>query len=308
MSARLLFHRDFRGYTGGHGKVWNYFNHALALGMDARVHLVPGSVRGEPNPWRACPERIEDDWSPAGADMLFVGGMDWQAVPAGLERRIPVVNLVQHVRHADPGLPLRGFLRRPALRICVGTAVADAILGTGEVAGPVRVIPAAIDIDAGAATRARGAAVFVDGLKNPALAAALAERLRADGREVDLSVAWQPRAAYLARLARARVAVPLPHATEGFYLPGLEAMALGCAVAMPPCVGSAEYARDGENCLMPEARVEALAGAVARLDDAALRDRLVAGGREASARHGLEAERAAFAQALAGFVAAADAR
>src|SRR5690606_19664221 len=63
MSARrILFHRDFRGQTGGHGKVWNYFHHALALGLDARVYLTDDALRDETNPWMQVPGRIEADW------------------------------------------------------------------------------------------------------------------------------------------------------------------------------------------------------------------------------------------------------
>ena len=108
----MLFHRDYRGYTGGHGKVWDYFNHALALGWDARVYLTPESI-SESNPWLTMPDRIVQRWSADASDVLFLAGMDWQvldvhggAVGKGV-RLPPVVNLVQHVRHAveDPGMP-----------------------------------------------------------------------------------------------------------------------------------------------------------------------------------------------------------
>ena len=296
----MLFHRDFLGYTGGHGKVWNYFNHALALGWDARVHLAPASLRDASNPWLAMPERIEMQWQPEAADVLFLGGMDWLALEGCDAASLPpVINLVQHVRHADPVQPLRAFLRRPAWRICVGQAVADAIVATREVAGEVRVIPAALDFDApvqdGAAARH---GVFIAALKQPELGRALAAQLAATGHEVRLEDGLIPRRDYLGALATAELAVLLPHATEGFFLPGLEAMALGCPAVMPPCVGSGEYARDGVNCLMPAAELAALAAAVERLRAPALAARLRVAGLETTQRYSLAGERAAFAQVL----------
>ena len=121
----MLFHRDFTEYSGGHGKVWNYFNHALALGWDARVYLSPRSLRDASNPWLAMPERIVPQWQPQSADVLFLGGMDWLALDGHDAASLPpVVNLVQHVRHAWADYPLRQFLRAPALRVCVSQPVA----------------------------------------------------------------------------------------------------------------------------------------------------------------------------------------
>lgn len=312
---RVLFHRDFTGYTGGHGKVWDYFRHALALGADARVYLTPRSSRGADNPWMALPERIEAEWRPERADVLFLAGMDWAALPPhapGAAR--PVVNLVQGLRHAreDPVLPLRRFLSRPAQRICVSRAVAAAILATGAVAGPVTVIPAALDPDAVRALAATGdaqvpapahagpAAVFIGALKDPALGRAVRDALAAMGVAADLADGWLPRPQFLARLARARVAVLLPYAEEGFFLPGLEAMALGRPLVMPPCIGGDEYVRAGSNCLVPAPTAEAI-GAAARglLADTAQAAALAGAGLETVRRHDPAGERRAFAEVLA---------
>lgn len=326
VAPRMLFRRDFRGYTGGHGKVWDYFNHALALGWDARVFLTAESI-AEGNPWLAMPERIVPRWSPGEADVLFLAGMDWQALDrhaldgtalgaGGEVRPMRIVNLVQHVRHAvdDPLVPLRGFLSRPAWRICVSRAVAQAVTGTGLVNGPVRVIPAALnlpdlplaqdeDLGLGEPRTARGPAaavdVFIGALKQPAFGMALGERLRSAGYRVDVSATLLPRNDYLSRLARAHTCVMLPHATEGFYLPGLEAMALGCALVMPDSGGSNEYARAGVNCLMPAQELEAMVAAVAELRAAAASRALVAQGRATAAAYTLAREARAFGNVLA---------
>jgi len=73
---------------------------------------------------------------------------------------------------------------------------------------------------------------------------------------------------------------------EPFGLVPLEAMSVGRPVVATGTGGSAEYLRDGENCLLvPPGDSRALAAAVARLAaDPSLRARLVAGGRETAAR------------------------
>jgi glycogen(starch) synthase len=73
---------------------------------------------------------------------------------------------------------------------------------------------------------------------------------------------------------------------EPWGLVPLEAMAVGRPVVATGTGGSAEYLRDGENCLfVPPGDPAALRAAVERLrDEPALRGRLVAGGRETAAR------------------------
>lgn len=294
MKRRLLFHRDFLYYTGGHGKAWNYFQHVLAHpAWSPRVYLTPASV-ATGNPWRAHPERIDARWDPATADALLLGGADWDAYPTDDPAR-PVINLVQHVRHADDGSPLRSHLRRRAIRICVSREVADAILATGETNGPVRVIEAALDLPSRVTIPAddrRG--IFIDALKQPGTGAALHALLRERGRESTLSTTRMPRGEYLDRLGSAAIAVLLPNPREGFYLPALEAMALGCATIVPDSVGNRSYLQPGRNALVPQPAPEALLDAVLRLDDAALASRLAEAGRTTAGRFDLAEERRAF--------------
>ena len=66
---------------------------------------------------------------------------------------------------------------------------------------------------------------------------------------------------------------------EGFCLPALEAMAAGCPVVCTDAHGNRDFCRDGENCLMPAPRPEAVAAAIERvLIDHDLRQRLIAEG------------------------------
>jgi glycosyltransferase involved in cell wall biosynthesis len=77
---------------------------------------------------------------------------------------------------------------------------------------------------------------------------------------------------------------------EPWGLVPLEAMASGCPVLATGRGGSAEYLRDGENCLLaPVGDPAALAASVRRLaTDADLRERLRAGGLATAAGHGEE--------------------
>lgn len=291
MRRCLLFHRDFQRYSGGHGKAWDYFRHAAAHpGWTPAVYLTPGSVDDQ-NPWRTADAPVHAYWDPGAADALLLGGIDWRAYPHDDPGR-PVINLVQGVRHGDPGDPRHRFLARPAVRICVSGEIASAI-APSHPRGPVVVIEAGIRLPAPPVAAGRGG-VFIDAIKQPGLGRALAARLRAQGRHVQLGEHRIPRAAYLERLARCRVAVVLPQAMEGFYLPGLEAMALGCATVVPDCVGNRAYLRPGDNALAPPLELDALVGAVARLDEPALCRRLAAEGIATARRFSLERERAAF--------------
>lgn len=298
----MLFHRDFLAYTGGHGKVWDYFRHALALGLDARVYLTARSLRDGSNPWMSMPERIIREWTPEAADLLFVAGMDWQALPA-TPRLPPVANLISHVRHAvdDPALPLRGFLSRRAHRICLSQPIADAILATGEVNGPVSVTPAAIDLPCmtPAPLDQRVPKVLILATKQRSIGVDLHDALAHLGIGSRLLLDDIPIDAYFAALAGASLVVCLPHATEGFYLPALEAMGLGTPVVVPDCVGNREYAVDGVNCLMPALALPELLAATTRLwNDRALSWRLAQEGIITASRYTQNRERAAFASIL----------
>lgn len=298
----LLFRRDFHGLTGGHLKVWHYYRHALESPRFApRVYLTPESDRGPANPWCGGAEPPLDAWNPAAAAAVFVAGLDWLDVPDPCPA--PVINLVQGVRHAAARDPRRPFLGRRAVRICVSAEVADAIRGTGEVNGPVHVIPNALDlVDMPPASAERDIAVVVAGMKNPDLARGVARELVAAGLRVECLVDPLPRREFLTLFGRARVAVTLPLEREGFFLPALEAMAMGCLVVCPDCVGNRGFCRDGETAFRPPATLDAIVAAAqaAITADAAAADAMRAAAAAEVERHGLERERRAFLEILDG--------
>ena len=287
----MAFRRDFQGYSGGHGKVWDYFRHVAAhQAWDAQIHFEPGSI-DEGNPWREAGVAEVPDWRSAKPDAYFLAGMDWQAHPVDDPAR-PVLNLIQGLRHADPEHALHAFLSRPAIRICVGRSIADAINATGRARGPVHVIDAGLQLPEGLDHAAPGHGVFIAGNKQQHLANTIAGTLRDAGLSVELALDWLPRDEFLRRMAAAKIVVALPLEQEGFFLPALESMALGRATVVPDCTGNRAYLEPGANALVPDLSVNAIVAAVQELHgDRVLCDRLATQGHATSLRFGLERER-----------------
>lgn len=312
----LLFHRDFRLFSGGHLKVWNYYQHARhSTRFEPRIYLTPASLQEPHLPWFGIDPPPLRSWQPELASLLFIAGIDWRVVPDPSPR--PVINLIQGLRHADPADQRFSFLRRPAVRLCVSSEVAEAILATGQVNGPVHVIPNGLDLNVSGTSGPRGSeaadsetavsefqagdgSVLIAGLKNPGLAQSLAAALAAQGIAATCLLTWLPRQDFLAQLARASVVVLLPLPQEGFFLPALEAMALAALIVCPDCVGNRSFCRDGDTCFRPDYSLDALLLAVRRAltlsapQAAAIRD----AARVEAGRHTLAAEREAFLAVL----------
>ncbi len=301
---QVLFYRDFRCLTGGHLKVWDYFNHVRSSPChEAWALFSPASVWDQENPWRQCPDQVVSRL-PGGTDLWFVAGTDWLALdelaPGELRKR-PVINLIQHLTHADPLNPRYQFLARPAVRICVSEEVADAICATERVNGPVFTIPNGLSLpDLGPLSAVRDIDALVVANKAPVFGARVTIRLNTPGRRVHLIDRQLPRTDFLRLLARARITVFAPNPVEGFYLPALEGMALGTLVVSADCVGNRSFCLPGVNCLRPtfaeepvvRAAETALALGPARA--AELTDK----GLATASEHSLDTERQAFVQIL----------
>ena len=240
-------------------------------------------------------------------DVLFLSGTDWRRVIAEEQRprySKPVINLIQHVRHAckDDSLGRHMLLRHSAIRICVSAEVERAILGTGRVRGPVFTIPDAIDV--GEVRRLAGSSprdldVLVAANKQPEMGAAIARRLQAAGHDVQLADTRIPRAELVGLMGRARVSVLVPNPKEGFYLPAVEAMAAGTLVVCPDCIGNRSYCLDGENSFRPAYEEDAIVAAAERaLGDEARRARMARAGAATADAHDLLVERRAFLEIL----------
>lgn len=292
-----LFHRTYKNYTGGHGKVWDYFNHIRQSGLyQTQIYFSPDSVFDSNNPWKRETDSIVPVWKPDEADLLFLAGMDWEAIPANLSKNIPIINLIQGIRHADSNLPLYDFLQKRALRICVSQGVADAILATGQVNGPVSVIPNSIGNLKPIDVKERSQAIFIGALKNKSFGEKLAKQLLLSGYQINLLTKSIPKKDFLQKMGQARLAILLPAPVEGFFLPGLEAMALGTPVIMPDCIGNREYAITGKNCLL--ASPKNIVKMVEYFDDDAVLDRIRQAGIETSENFRSSKEREKFLDVL----------
>ena len=253
----LLFRRDFKGLTGGHLKVWHYYNHAeRSKCFIPRVYLTPESTQAEENPWRGVEPAPLRAWQPAKASALFLAGLDWEAVPK--TSTVPVINLIQGFGHCLEDDPRRQYLDRAAIRICVSQEVADGITATGMVNGPVHVIPNGIDLYNIPSAKQRDVEALIVGFKQPIFAKALALQLKTQGVVTTLLTQRIPRDKFLHWLSRSRVVITLPHVHEGFFLPALEAMAAGAIVICPDCIGNRQFCRDGETCFRPVYDIEAV--------------------------------------------------
>ena len=303
---RVLFYRDFRRFTGGHLKVWDYFNHVRSSpAHTAHVSFTRESVWDAGNPWADARDAVVERPQRFRADAVFLAGLDWRRIRPWARRRPrrPVMNLVQHVRHAEPDDPRYAFLHHPAVRICVSLEVARAIEGTGRVNGPVLTIPNCLDIDALPAPSSpagRDFDLLVVATKQRERGAVLLPRLERAGRRVHLLGDPVPRRELLAWMNRARVTLFLPRRTEGFYLPALEGMALRTLVVCPDCVGNRSFCLPGVNSLRPaytDADVlDQVEAAMALPPDEM--ERLVAAGSATAHEHDLGVERARFLEVL----------
>ena len=308
----VWFYRDYAGLTGGQVKHSHYFGHVLRMpGFAPKI-----TFRGEPSNeshalerrqlWPAGDEGAAARWEPGRGDVLFLAGVDWRYLTeSGLESLPnPRINLIQHVRHAYEGTELHRYLAHRAIRICVSREVADAISATGRVRGPILTIPNGIDVTpagpAGeglaAAHRARPRPITIVGYKRPDLARALSRRLDEERIAHPPVTEFLDRRRFLDRLAESRIAVCLPRAEEGFYLPALEAMAAGCLVVTLDCIGNRGFCHHGENCLIAEPGLDSLLDATKRALDlpAPEREGLLRRARDTAAGHSLDTERARF--------------
>jgi glycosyl transferase family 1 len=286
--------------------VWDYFNHVRSSPRhEALVRFTEESVWDESNPWTAASEHVVRFGELVQPDVLFLSGVDWRLIERAErpESPIPIINLIQHVWHADPSdkLGRHRFLGHKAIRICVSPEITRALEDTGRVRGPIFTIPDAIDLER-LAGFARGGRRDIDLLvfanKQPERGRAILDRIAGAG-ETHIIEQRTPHAEVLELMARAAVTMFVPNPKEGFYLPAIEGMALGTIVVCPDCVGNRSFCLDGENCLRPaydeDAIVAAAQEALARRDEL---DGMLARAAQTARAHDLMAERGAFLQIL----------
>jgi glycosyltransferase involved in cell wall biosynthesis len=301
----VLFHRKYRRFTGGHLKVWHYFNHVLAApGFDACIHFDVNSSWDRSNPWLQTPDRVVKSLDGMNPDALFVAGRDWQRLDqlGMLGGGTPILNLIQHVRHGADWSIQSNYLDRKAIRLCVSQEVADAVEEAGS-RGPIVVIPNGVDapIITPGDSSARPVDLLIAGLKQPAMATRAATQLARTGRSIEVLTDRLLRDDFLDAMRRARVTLFLPNETEGFYLPALEGMALGTIVVCPDCVGNRSFCLPQINAFRPAFRFDDLVQetetALTMKEPAA--EALRRGAMETVSNYSLDAERRRFHEVLA---------
>ncbi len=298
----ILFFRKYRRFHGGHLKVWHYFNHTLATeGFDARVLFDIDSNWDSSNPWCKARELVVDSPADARAQAYFVAGRDWQRMEALglLDSDLPIINFIQHTRHAGDWSIQSRYLTRKAIRICVSDEVASAVENAGS-RGRTIVIPNSVDVPVVFdANQERPVDLLIAGLKQPEMAVQAASELRQVGRTIEVLQDHVPRDEFLAKIRSARNVLFLPNREEGFYLPALEGMALGALVICPDCIGNRGF-MNRSNSMFPSYDLRSLidaAEAAVTLPDherAAMLDEA----RLTATRHQPAAERRAYSEVL----------
>lgn len=300
----VLFYRDFRGFSGGNLKVWNYFIHVKhAKSFTSRIYFSPETLWDESNPWMKFKDSIQPVWEKA--HILFLAGLDWLML-SGEQRddsKRPVINLIQGFRHSYNTDKRYTFLHHKAIRICVSEEVRIALEETKRCNGPLLTIPNGIDRNEFPALIPEQNKIYdilIAGLKQPVLACELREALEPTRRNIKLLNNFILRDKYLDEITNAKITLFLPHEQEGFYLPALEGMALETFVICPDCVGNRSFCLDRYNCLRPHYTMNSLLDSIQVALSMSTQDReiILSNAREIVARHDLMAERQAFLQLL----------
>ena len=302
----MHFFRDILRMRGGDLKVWHYFCYVAESGHFApQIFLTDSSPRDDTNPWFNSGCRVLETWQPDEADALFLAGHNWKWVPETCA--VPVMNLIQNMRHAEPNDPRNRYLRRRAFRISVSEEVSEALAATGQLNGPLVTIPLGVDVQPeterlGVATRPRPIDVLISGIKNPAFATELADALRLQGVRVQCVTKPLERSGFLKLFSSARVAVTLPTRAEGFFMVPLEAIAHGCIAVSPDVPGTRSH-RSNTGVFTTDYRLETVLAATHQalaLDDSEAATVLEAGMKVLRAHH-LDAERRRFFAVLDDF-------
>ncbi|NCP65656.1 MAG: hypothetical protein GW763_14015 [Paraglaciecola sp.] len=246
---KIAFHRQYNQYSGGHQKVRDYLDHCMAYGQLDVSLWCESSSKVNANLFSDIPGiTYQQSYAPQDADIVFLAGMDWKNYLPFYDEKQTKVNLIQHVRHGDKRHPLFQFLQFKAVRLCVSQAVYDAIIPYAN--GPCYVIKMGHEIPN--IKLHRDIDVYVLATKQPSLGKQITTVLQQRGYHVVIHDEPTERSMVYQAMAAAKVTLALPNKTEGFYLPGIEAMQLSGWAVIPDCIASREYSSPGANITMCE--------------------------------------------------------
>ncbi|GGO63578.1 glycosyltransferase [Bowmanella pacifica] len=272
MSRKTVsFHRRYLAYTGGHQKVRDYMGHLLAqdsfslrLWLENRSAIQPTLFEGIDK------VSYESEYRPDLADIVFLAGMDWDDYLPFASEAQPKINLIQHVRHGNKHHPLFKFLSHRAIRLCVSEAVRQAILPHAN--GPCFTIRMGHEFPK--VTYPKVFQLYILATKNPDLGISVRDKAAKLGLSVILHDKPVERSAVHQAMSQSLVTLALPNNTEGFYLPGIEAMALSDWAIVPDCIASREYSLSSANISVCERDSEAC---IAAIQEALVRGRGISG-------------------------------
>jgi len=304
----ILFYRDFRGLTGGHLKVWHYFNHIInSAEYIPYIYFSQKTVWDASNPWLNMDKKLRLFQPLSNPDIIFMEGTDWEILDEKYKHNspVPIINLIQHIRHSFPDNPRYPFLQHKAIRICVSEEVKSYLEKTGRVNGPLFTIPCSIDLEKlppALPYSQKRDEILIAALKEPDLGRQLKQQLEALGKPVKLLTSRLLRKDYLELVNRAKITIFLPNKKEGegFYLPALEGMALGSLVICPDCIGNRSFCLPGDNCFRPEYDLNSIINAVQnalKLPPGEVK-LLLANASKTASQHSLMAERETFLKVL----------
>ncbi len=255
---KILFYRDLQVFQGGHLKVFDYFNH-----LKFSKNFIPEICFSDETDFKVLglwdqEEIRETNFSPENSDILFVAGTDWHKLELTSHDK-PVVNLIQGFRHVDESHDIYKYLKNKAIRICVSKEVKIALENTGIVNGPIYCIENGIDLTS--IPKRVDVPLFdfaIMGQKNPKMAKEIEALLLQEGAVVSIIVESVKREEFLKNMALSQNVILLPQFKEGFYLPAVEAMAMGHIPIVPDCVGNRGFCKNGYNAFMPEFTTKAI--------------------------------------------------
>lgn len=302
LSKKILFFRDFSSISGGHIKAWDYFNHALSYGLDAKIKFTPNSFFNDSNPWRNLKETWVSETIHCKPSLLFVAGYDW--IQAEEYPNIPVINLIQGFRHLDPQEKLNGYLSRYAWRICVSPELYESVSQYPATNGPVFCIPNCIDLKEFEKAKdrdQRSIDFLIYGIKKPLIARKLETYLRSKtSANIFLINESIPQKQFFDALKNTKTAIMLPVEKEGFFLPALEAMAAGALLICPDCVGNRSFCENELNCLIPDYTFDGIKNSLERAFGMGSEEikALIERGSAVAQKHSLESERRQFFKIL----------
>ena len=299
----ICFHRKYYGYTGGHQKVRDYLQHTAGQNDYKASLFLDNQANTEHDLFDAIEHvHYQQEYDPIAADIVFLAGMDWDAYLPFLDPTQIKINLIQHVRHGDANHPLNRFLQYRAIRLCVSDAVKDAIQEQAN--GPCITVKMGHQIDGNVHVRELSSEhidLYILANKQPKLGETVRHWAERKGMNVVCHNYTVPKQHVLHNMKRATITLALPNKTEGFYLPGIEAMALSRVVVVPDCIANREYMQRGANAIMVNYDLTSIKKGI---DDAMVLNKSTIAllsrfrGRKIANQYQLQRERHAFLQVL----------